>query len=182
MTSKPTVHAVYEEKKSVTTSTVKVDMEIPHHIQDLVKHSCEGWNEDQLKVIKELLIQHSDTFAKNADDIGNTHLIQHPIDTGVVVPVAQLPHQVPLAFAKAEKNEIEKMLKHGIVCPSTSPWASPLCLVKKPDGSTRVCIDYQALNIKTTLSQHPIPQTRDCLDSLGGAVVFSVGDSPSAYH
>ena len=149
------VCAVYEEKESLTTSTVKVDMDIPNHIQNLVKCSCEGWNEDQQKAIKDLLIKHSDTFAKNANDIGKTHLIQHPIDTGDAAPVAQPPHQVPLAFAEAEKNEIEKMLKHGMICPSTSPWASQLCLVKKTDGSTRVCIDY----IKMTPIQHPIPQT-----------------------
>ena len=88
------------------------------------------------------MVQYADVFAKDSDDIGQTHLLEHPIDTGNAAPIAEPPRRVPLAFAEAEKNEIEKLLKCGLIHPSSSPWVSPLCLVKKPDGTTRVCIDY----------------------------------------
>ena len=86
------------------------------------------------------------------------------------------------AFADAEKRQIGKMLNVGLVRPSTSPWASPVCLVQKPDGSPQVCIDYKKLNAVTVPVQYPVPRTDDCINALAGGTVFSVGDATSGYY
>ena len=154
---------------------------VPTHIEDLIERSSEGWSAKEQAAIKKLLIQYQDVFAKNEFDLGNTHLVEHTIDTGDAKPIAQPPRRVPLAFAEAEKKQIGKMLETGVVRSSTSLWASPVCLVRKPDGSARVCIDFRGLNAVTTPIQQPIPRTEDCLDSLAGGQIFSVGDGTSVY-
>ena len=60
--------------------------------------------------------------------------------------------------------------------------ALPILLVKKKDGSTRPCVDYQRLNAVTRNDAYPVPRTQDCLDSMAGSGMFSTMDILSAYN
>ena len=73
-------------------------------------------------------------------------------------------------------EKVEKMLDKGIISPSVSPWASPIVLVQKPDGSIRFCVDYRKLNDATHKDLYPLPRIDDTLDRLGGAQYFSTLD------
>lgn len=67
-----------------------------------------------------------------------------------------------------KKTEIEKqiqeMLKSGIIQPSTSPFSSPILLLKKKDNTWRMCIDYQKLNIITVENKYLIRVIDKLLD------------------
>lgn len=71
---------------------------------------------------------------------------------------------------------IEELLKNSFIQPSTSPFASPILLVKKKDGTWRLCIDYRKLNENTVQNKFTIPIIDDLLDELKGAKYFSLID------
>ena len=77
---------------------------------------------------------------------------------------------------------MKELLKLGYIKPSSSPFASSVVLVKKKDGTLRMCIDYGALNKKTINNRYPIPMIDELMDELQGEKYFSKIDLCSGYH
>ncbi len=86
-----------------------------------------------------------------ADSLGCTSNITHQINTKHEIPVRRKAYPTPVHKQKFIDDEIAKLLEKRIIRPSTSPWAAPVVLVPKNDGSMRFCVDYRTLNTKTPL-------------------------------
>ncbi|EDV18568.1 uncharacterized protein TRIADDRAFT_9925, partial [Trichoplax adhaerens] len=68
-----------------------------------------------------------------------------------------------------------------VIRKSTSPWASPVILVKKPNGTYRPCVDYRKLNACTTVNAYPLPRIDDLLDIVGNAKFITTLDLSKGY-
>ena len=128
-----------------------------------------------------VLLDYADVFAVDADDLGKTDKLQHTINTGSALPMRQPPRRIPAAQREEVRKLLSEMERKGIIQPSKSPWASPVVLVKKKDGSTRFCVDYRKLNSVTHKDAYPLPRIDDTLQSFSGSRWFSTIDLLSGY-
>ena len=87
----------------------------------------------------------------------------------------------PLELAELRK-QLQDLIDHGHIRPSTSPYGAPVLFVKKKDGTMRMCVDWRALNKQTVKNKYPLPHTQDLIDLLGNAKVFTKLDLRSGYN
>ncbi|CAF5059822.1 unnamed protein product, partial [Rotaria magnacalcarata] len=66
------------------------------------------------------------------------------------------PYRLPPSKKAIVDKQLEEMLEAGQIAPSRSPWASPIVLSPKKDGSLRFCVDYQKLNASTIRTAYPM--------------------------
>ena len=154
---------------------------IPKHLSDLFQRSSHLLNPDERSQLAQLLIDFADVFAVSSDDLGHTSLITHQIDTGSSHPIRQPARCLPLHKLAEADTLLKDILKEGVSEPSSSPWTSPIILVKRNDGSTRFCVDYHKLNKVTVKDSYPLPRIDNCLDALAGCRWFCTLDLCSGY-
>ena len=134
----------------------------------------------QQQQLNELFKEFQDVFSQGDDDLGNTPLLEHGIETHG--PSLRQPYrrQNP-AVHREEMAQVQQMLSSNVIRPSNSPWASPVVMVRKKYGSLRFCVDFRQLNAATIKDAHPLPRIDDLLDALHGAKWFSTLDLKSGY-
>ncbi len=136
-------------------------------------------NQQQQQDLKKVLISFSDIFRKQN---GRTNMMRHQIK---LIPESKPINSPPYRYAPAKRQVIEQNLKEmkeeGIIVPSKSPWASPVVLAPKKDGTIRFCVDYRKLNSITIRDAYPIPRIDDTLDALQEAKFVSTLDLRSGY-
>ena len=108
------------------------------------------------------------------------HGIEHFIDTTGPPQYSRYRRLEPRKLAAA-KASFAEMVRMGVCERGSSPWASPLHMVKKADGTWRPCGDYRKLNNVTTADRYPMPNIADITNVIGDATVFSKLDLLKAY-
>lgn len=99
-------------------------------------------------------------------------------DTPVVYRPYKLSHQEKLTVREIVRDLLDKK----IIRESQSEYASPIILVKKKDGSDRMCVDYRALNRVTVKDRYPLPLIDDHIDRLGNFKYFTSLDMATGFH
>ncbi len=132
------------------------------------------------EVIRKLLIKSQDVFSKDDAENGTCKLPPFHIKT-TGPPICQRAYRTPLAKREIIDREVQRMLRHDIIQPSMSPWASPVTLVTKKDGTPRFCCDLRKVNDVTVDDKFPLPTTTEIFDQLHGASIFSTMDMRSGY-
>ncbi|GJV33331.1 reverse transcriptase [Tanacetum coccineum] len=97
-------------------------------------------------------------------------------------PVSIRPYKHPLSQKDAIELMVKELLESGVVRNSQSPFSSPIVIVKKKDGTWRMCVDYKQLNKATVKGKFPIPIVEELIDELSGYKFFSKLDLRSGYH
>ena len=99
--------------------------------------------------------------------------MKHHIELTNYTPIKDRYRWIPPQQYKEVHKHLKEMLDIGAIRCSNSPWASPVVLVRKKDGSLRFCIDLRKLNAWTVKDAYSIPCIEDALDSLNGACIFT---------
>ena len=153
---------------------------LPIHLLPLVTDSHLE-TEEERTLLAQTLCENADVFSAPGKPLGRTDRVTHRIDTGSSEPIRLPYRRLPLTKKQALEEEVDKMLEEGIITPSESPWASPVVMVTKKDGTCRFCIDYRRLNGITRKNAYPLPRIDESLDSLGGNKWFCTLDLQSGY-
>ena len=122
---------------------------LPEHIQPLVDECKEELSPLESHKLSCFLESYVEIFSAPHSKLGVTPLVEHTIDTGDTFPIKQRAWRLPFAKREIAEREDKRMLEGEVIRPSSSPWASPIVLVTKRDGSVRFCIDFRKLNYCT---------------------------------
>ena len=151
------------------------------YLEYLVKNIGVRLSPEQNAEAVEFLKTNHDVFSKSNYDLGRSGLVKHTIDTGTNRPIKQPLRRQPIAYLPLIDANVEEMLQHDVIEPSTSPWASNVILVRKSDQTMRFCIDYRQVNNITSKDSYPLPRIDACFDALGGAKYLSTLDLSQGY-
>lgn len=173
-------HAVSLRSLRRETTNVKQDG-LPMSLLELADRSKQHLSQPQQESLLNLINVYRDVFACSPSEIGRTSAAHHHIDTGDAIPIKQAPRRIPLAKRNEVTEMVQDMRKQDIIEPSSSSWVSPVVLVKKKHGSTRVCADYRRVNNATIKDSYPLPRIDDTFDAMAGASWFSTLDLRSGY-
>ena len=123
-------------------------------------------------------------FALCDEELEETGLDSHSIDTGNTKPIKTFPHRLPYVLRAELEEEMTKLMDMGCIKPSNSSYASPLVLVMKKNGGLRVCINYRDVNKDTEPDKYPMPRIDELVDMVGRKqpAIFSSLDLMWGYH
>ena len=136
---------------------------------------------EQKKTLAEKNFQGRRIFARCMKELGCCNTREFEIKTVDEEPIFQRPYRKSHKDGIIESKEIKEMEEAGLIVKSSSPWASQVILVPKPNGTTRLCIDYRKLNQKTVTSHWPIPRILDILDKISKSKWFTTLDLKHGY-
>ena len=171
---------VGEEKVELRPSSAPSDFVLDNLLAKM--SVSDSLSRSQRKQLDRLLAKHCATFSQSDDDLGYCDWVQHRIITTDDIPV-KVPHRrVPPQHWEEVRDYLKRALDTGVIRESSSPYASPVVIVRKKDNSMRLCVDYRQLNAKTHQDAYPLPRIEEALQVLKGAKYFCSLDLAHGYN
>ncbi|GFT39368.1 retrovirus-related Pol polyprotein from transposon 412 [Trichonephila clavipes] len=148
----------------------------PEHVNasELNKHL----HDKQMDRLRELLNKYSKCFSNNP---GLTNLVEHEIQLVSDQPVRTKPYRMSHRQNEILKNEINRMLKLGIIEVGESDYMSPMILVEIAGKEPRPCIDYRKLNGIIRTEYFPLPNIEERVEKVSAAKFITVFDLSKGY-
>ena len=137
---------------------------------------------DEQSKLKDLLTKYKHIFASNDSQITGTPVMAHKIVLNNTTSFRHKAYRFPIRKESNLTKKLYEMLESGLIRPSCSPFASPVVLVKKPDGTLRVCIDYRTLNSRTVPDSYLLPRVDESMEFLSGAKYLTTLDLYQGFH
>ena len=136
--------------------------------------------EQQARLI-DVIYDHTEVFSLFDGDLRFCDILKHSIPAMTDKPV-YLPHrQIPIQFQSEVRKCLNNWLKQGIICPSKSPYASQVVIVRKKTGEIHLCVDFRRLNAISIRDSFPLPHVKEALQAVQAAVWFSSFDLAQGY-
>ena len=127
------------------------------------------------------LLGYADAFSQAEFDIGEVDF-EHDIELDPGPCIRDRPRPVPPQDVEELRQHIQSLLDANIIKPSTSPYASPIVLVRKKNGSLRMCVDYRKVNARTIRDSYALPKIEELFMTLSGAKFFTTIYLSKAYY
>ena len=127
-----------------------------------------------------LIQKYSSVFAKSEDDLGKVTIMKHHIKT-FGPPTHCKPYPLPHSQRAKIEEHVKRMEKLGIVQKSNSPYAAPILIVPKKDGTDRFVTDFRKLNQQTQRENYPLPRIEDLIYMASNAKYYSSLDLLSGF-
>ena len=134
------------------------------------------------KRLRQTLSERGNAFSLDEWDVGLAKVVEHHIRLSDTRPFRERSRRIAPADIDDIRRHLKDLLAAGIIKESRSLYASPIVIVRKKNGSVRMCIDYRTLNNRTIPDQYTTPRIDDALDCLSGSHWFSVLDLWSGYY
>ncbi|KAK6012479.1 zinc knuckle [Ostertagia ostertagi] len=132
--------------------------------------------------VREVVVEFSEVFAISDTELTQTTLVQHDIDIGEHPPIKQKTRPVPYGIRDKVHTMLQDLKERNVIEDSQSPWASPIVLVAKKDGTTRLCVDYREVNKVTKKDSYPLPPIDITLQNLQGKRCSIKSSSSNVRH
>ena len=124
--------------------------------------SVENQNKiEELQVVRDF----AEVFPDEISEVPPEREVEFTIDlVPSTRPVSMAPYRMSASELSELKKQLEELLAKNFIRPSVSPWGAPVLLVKKKDGSMRLCVDYRLMNKVTIKNKYPLPRIDDLMD------------------
>ncbi|CAF4555697.1 unnamed protein product, partial [Rotaria socialis] len=165
------------KSNKLTQQALSVKVDVEKTLDLAVQHIV---NLQEKNDTRKIIQRYRKFFDTSASTIALT-TVHHTIPTADHQPINSVPYRGPLQQQEALRKIVKQMERSKLIRPSTSPWSSPVLLIKKKDGDYRLVVDYRKLNAITTKDSFPIPTIESTLQQPAGNAYFSKLDLRSGY-
>src|SRR6266540_2615717 len=131
--------------------------------------------------VKRLLNQFKDVVAQHKDDLRRTNVLKHKINLIHLFPITARPKSFDPTMQRKMKQEVQDLLRRGIIRPSTSPYSASISVVEKKDGTIRIYSTPIGLNAATIDDEQPLPNMRELMDAIARAKYYLSWDLISRF-
>ena len=148
----------------------------------IVQQDFTHLTEEQREALKRVLIENNQVFILDKEELGKFKGVKGHIQLSDPTPTRSPLYRYPERAKELIANMLTEMEEKDIIEQSSAAWLSPIVLVRKPDNSQRMCLDYRKVNTHLQTDIHPLPRLEELVESASGNEYYASLDMKDAYY